>query len=111
MRKTRVFQKDAYVSIDFLNKKTEIVTLSEFSSWNLFAKNVEVDGTKKSVKTHKPKIKELNAIQQELVSFAEAIKNNNTPLVTLEEGYKALNVAHTIMDKINERISKTSLDG
>lgn len=111
MRKTRVFQKDAYVSIDFLNEKTEIVNLSELNAWNPFAMNIEVDGTKKSVKIHKPKIKKLNAIQQELVSFAEAIKNNNTPLVTLEEGYKALHVAHTIMNKINERISKTSLDG
>ena len=109
MRKTRIFQKDAYVSIDFLEKKTEIVSLSEESSWNPFVMNIEVDsdGNKKSVKLNKPRVKQLNAIQEELVSFANAIQNNSLPLVTLNDGCKALRVAHTIMEKINERITKT----
>ena len=109
MRKTRIFQKDAYVSIDFLEKKTEIVSLSEESSWNPFVMNIEVDsdGNKKSVNLHKPRVKQLNAIQEELVSFAKAIQNNSFPLVTLNDGCKALRVAHTIMEKINERITKT----
>ena len=109
MRKTRVFQKDAYVSIDFLEKKTEIVSLSEESSWNPFVMNIEVDsdGNKKSVNLHKPRVKQLNAIQEELVSFAMAIQNNSLPLVTLNDGCKALRVAHTIIEKINERITKT----
>ena len=109
MRKTRIFQKDAYVSIDFSEKKTEIVSLSEESSWNPFVMNIEVDsdGNKKSVKLHKPRVKQLNAIQEELVSFAKAIQNNSLPLVTLNDGCKALRVAHTIMEKINERITKT----
>ena len=109
MRKTRIFQKDAYVSIDFLEKKTEIVSLSEESSWNPFVMNIEVDsdGNKKSVNLLKPRVKNLNAIQEELVSFAKAIQNNSLPLVTLNDGCKALRVAHTVMEKINERITKT----
>ena len=109
MRKTRVFQKDAYVSIDFLEKKTEVVSLSEVSSWNPFAMNIEVDavGNKKKVQILKPKIKDLNAIQEELVTFAQAIQNNNMPLVSLHDGCKALRIAHVIMEKINERVSKT----
>jgi len=109
MRKIRVFQKDAYVSIDFLEKNTEIVSLSEESSWNPFVMNIEVDsdGNKKSVNLHKPRVKQLNAIQEELVSFAKAIQNNSLPLVTLNDGCKAIHVAHTIMEKINERITKT----
>ena len=109
MRKTRIFQKDTYVSIDFLEKKTEIVSLSEVSSWNPFAMNIEVDtvGNKKTVQLLKPKIKGLNAIHEELLTFAQAIQNNNMPLVTLNDGCKALRVAHIIMEKINERISKT----
>ena len=109
MRKTRVFQKDAYVSIDFLEKKTEIVSLSEESSWNPLVMNIEVDtdGNKKSVRLHKPRVKKLNAIQEELVSFAKAIQNNSLPLVTLNDGCKALRVAHTVIEKINERITKT----
>ena len=109
MRKARIFQKDAYVSIDFLEKKTEIVSLSDESSWNPFVKNIEVDtdGNKKSVRLHKPRVKKLNAIKEELVSFAKAIKNNSLPVVTLNDGCKAIRVAHTVMDKINERITKT----
>ena len=109
MRKARIFQKDAYVSIDFLEKKTEIVSLSDESSWNPFVTNIEVDtdGNKKSVRLHKPRVKKLNAIKEELVSFAKAIKNNSLPLVTLNDGCKAIRVAHTVMDKINERITKT----
>ena len=109
MRKTRVFQKDAYVSIDFLEKKTEIVSLSEESSWNPFVMNIEfdTDGNKKSVHLHKPTVKNINAIQEELVSFAKAIHNNSLPLVTLNDGCKALRVAHTVIEKINERNTKT----
>ena len=109
MRKTRIFQKDTYISIDFLEKKTEIVSLSEVSSWNPFAINIEVDavGNKKTAHLHKPKIKDLNAIHEELVTFAGAIQNNKIPHVTLSDGCKALRVAHIIMRKINERISKT----
>ena len=70
--------------------------------------NIEVDtnGTKKAVKHEKPLIKEVNAIQEELRTFAQAIQNNNSPLVTLHDGCEALNVAHTIMSKINRRIDK-----
>ena len=109
MRKTRIFQKDAYVSVDFLEKKTEIVSLSDETSWYPFVMNIEVDtdGNKKSVHLHKPRVKKLNAIQEELVSFAKAIQNNSLPLVTLNDGCKALRVAHTVMEKINERITKT----
>jgi len=109
MRKTRIFQKDAYVSVDFLEKKTEIVSLSNETSWNPYVVNIEVnsDGNKKSVHLHKPKVKKLNAIQEELVAFAKAIENNSLPLVTLNDGCKALRVAHTVIEKINERITNT----
>jgi len=109
MRKTRIFQKDAYIAIDFLEKKTEIVRLSDSHAWNPFEFEIQVDakGTKKSVHMDKPKIENLNAIQEELRTFAQAIKNNNTPLVTLEEGCEALRVAHIVMEKIKDRIDKT----
>lgn len=111
MRKTRIFQKDAYISIDFLNHTSEIVRLTEGNSWNPFSFEIKVDaqGNKKVVKVEKPQIKKINAIQEELRTFALAIKNNKTPLVTLEEGCEALRVAHVVMEKINERISKHSL--
>lgn len=109
MRKTRIFQKDAYIAIDFLDKKAEVVSLSEAQRWNPFAINVEVDseGNKKSISLKKPKVKNVNAIQEELRTFAMSIKDNKEPLVTLEEGCSALEVALIIMDKVNHRIETT----
>lgn len=109
MRKTRIFQKDAYVAIDFLDKKTEIVHLGEAQRWNPLAYNIQVDsnGTKKSVHLKKPKIKDVNAIQEELRNFARSIIDNKDPLVTLNEGCEALRIAHIIIDKVNDRIVKT----
>ena len=68
---------------------------------------VDTDGNKKSVHVHKPRVKKLNAIQDELLSFAKAIQNNSLPHVTLNDGCKALRVAHTVIEKINERITNT----
>lgn len=108
MRKTRIFQKDAYISIDFLEKKTEIVRLEPNKFWNPFSINIEDSkGVKKSIKHEKPVVKEVNAIQEELRTFAQAIKNNKKPLVTLHDGCEALKVAHTIIAKINKRIEKS----
>jgi len=112
MRKTRIFQKDAYISIDFLDKKTEVLRLTDANKWNPLAMNIEVDtaGNKKQIHIDKPKVKDTNAIQEELRTFALAIQNNTKPLVTLEEGCEALKVAHTIVEKINERIAKSLHD-
>ena len=55
---------------------------------------------------HQPKIQEINAIQEELISFLYAIQSNNTPVVTLNESCEALRIAHVIIEKINERITK-----
>ena len=108
MRKTRIFQKDRYVSIDFLNKKTEIVRLSDAQSWNPLKIKfpIEVNGSKKFVSHKKPRVKQLNAIQEELRSFALSIKNNNSPTVTLQDGCEALKIADLIIDKVTDRIDK-----
>ena len=109
MRKTRIFQKDAYISIDFLAKKTEVVNIEPSKFWSPFSMNVEVDtnGTKKTVKYKKPRVNKVNAIQEELRTFAQAIQNNNNPIVTLHDGCEALKVAHNIKSKINIRIDKS----
>ena len=109
MRKSRIFQKDAYISIDFLNEKTEIISLSDSNSWNPFATNIEIDssGNKKSIHFKQPKIVKRNAIQEELRTFALSIIDNKTTIITLAQGCEALKIAHTIMHKINERITSS----
>lgn len=102
MRKTRLFQHDAYVAIDFLKKKTEVVRLDDESAApspnDLFMELA--DNRKRKINFEFPEIKESNAIQEELISFRECIEQNSTPAVTIEDGYNALQVAHDIVSKL-----------
>jgi predicted dehydrogenase len=105
MRKSRFFQRDAYIAVDFLEKKAEILSLKDVDPDNAdpYALIMELGEGKapKQVIFHKPEIKELNAILTELATFHDAIVNDTTPAVTINDGYQALDVAHRIMDKLN----------
>jgi len=100
MRKSRFFQNDAYISIDFLKKKVEIVKMIEVpknrNDMGLILKNTE--GKKKQIYFENPKINDSNAILDELESFAQSIKNNEKPIVDLNDGYVALETAQRIID-------------
>ena len=56
------------------------------------------EGNKKPIYFENPEIVQNNAILDELQSFADAIKNSKTPIVSLEQGTKALKVALQIID-------------
>lgn len=108
MRKVRLFQKDAYISLDFLEKQAQIVRLYEQNADNLptDAKNMmELDTTngKKLIHVYMPDIEPVNAIKMELETFAQSIVQNTTPKVPLEDGYKALKVAQEIVEEIERR--------
>ena len=102
MRKSRFFQKNAYISVDFLDKKVEVVkiknTQKEFVDFSLLLSNAE--GKKKQIYFENPKIIERNAIQDELEHFAEAIKMKKNPNISLKDGAKALEIAHKIISCI-----------
>lgn len=103
MRKTRFFQKDAYISVDFLTKETEIVKMSQVHGEpDPFDIVLDIgDGkTKKKIEIFKPEISTSNAIKEELQTFAQAIQNNTRPIVSLEDGSYALEVALQIMEKL-----------
>jgi predicted dehydrogenase len=103
MRKTRFFQKDAYISVDFLKKSSEIVRLKEVQGTpDPFAMTIDLGEGKgsKQIYFENPKIQESNAIKEELTSFAEAIINDKVPMVSIHDGYEALVVAHQIADKL-----------
>lgn len=105
MRKTRFFQKDAYITVDFLDKVSELVKMEDVEQEvdDPFALILDlgVNKAKKRIYFEKPEIKPVNAIQEELHSFANAIQNNTTPRVTINDGYQALKLAQMIMEKIN----------
>ena len=101
MRKIRLFQKDAYIGIDFLAKKTEIIKLKQPEDQNVFSFDLDTPSGKKTIAIANPEIKESNAILTELQAFVDAI-NNNTPTIVSEiDGFLAMEVAHQILHKIN----------
>ena len=99
MRKSRFFQKDAYIAVDFLSKQVEVVKMKEAPEDSddlaLILQNAE--GKKKQIYFENPAIETTNAILEELEFFAESIENNTTPIVSLSDGAKALAVAHKII--------------
>lgn len=103
MRKSRFFQKDAYISVDFLTKEMEVVRMQEIEGEpDPFDVVFDLGDGKPSKKIlfDKPEIAATNAIQEELSTFADAIENDTVPIVSLEDGYRALDVAQRIMDKL-----------
>ena len=102
MRKMRLFQKDAYIGIDFLEKKTEIIKLKQPGDTNAFSFDLETPGGGiKTIAVINPETKPVNAIKEELQSFVNAIQNNKPTAVTEIDGYLAMEVAHKILEKIN----------
>ena len=100
MRKTRFFQKDAYISVDFLEKKCEVVKMKDApeiqGDFDMILQNAE--GIKKQIYFDNPQISDNNAILDELESFAHAINTNTSPIVTLHDGTEALRVASQIIN-------------
>ena len=99
MRKSRFFQKDAYISVDFLEKKVEVVKMQDApESPDDFAMVLQnAEGVKKQIYFDNPEVQSNNAILDELDSFAKAIKENTTPIVSLDAGTDALRVAKMII--------------
>lgn len=99
MRKARFFQKDAYISVDFLEKKCEVVKMKNApenpDDFAMILTNAE--GIKKQIYFENPEIDSNNAILDELESFADAVNNDTTPIVTLGQGTEALRVAMQII--------------
>ncbi len=101
MRKVRLFQKDAYIGIDLLEKKTEIIKLKQPEDVDVFSFDIDTPNGKKTIAIANPSIEPLNAIKLELESFVDAIINNKPTVVSEIDGYLAMEVAHKILDKIN----------
>ncbi len=105
MRKSRFFQRDAYIAVDFLEKTTEIVTLHPVKGEpDPFALVIETgnEGVKKELRVQKPVANESNAIKDELASFGYSIQTGNAVEVTLRDGTRALEVALQVLEKMKQ---------
>lgn len=106
MRKLRLFQKDAYISLDFLEKNAQIVRMYDQSDTTAPTKGnifeLETPKGKKIIEVNMPPIEQVNAIKMELESLAESIVQNKSLRVSIEDGFKALEVAYMIIDEIEK---------
>jgi predicted dehydrogenase len=104
MRKIRLFQKDAYIGIDFLEKKTEVIKLKEAHDQNVFSFDIETPNGTKTIAIANPQMPQVNAIKKELEEFVMAIQNNSQPIVNEIDGFRAMEVAHQILHKISHNL-------
>ncbi len=100
MRKMRLFQKDAYIGIDFLEKKTEVIRLSQPNDSQAFTFDIDTPHGKKTIAISNPVVEDGNAILMELQAFTDAILNNTETPVNVIDGFRAMEVAHQILEKI-----------
>ncbi len=110
MRKLRLFQQDAYISLDFLEKNAQVIRL-----FNPGDPDLPEDGNQLELHTDEGiklvhmemlETEAVNAIKMELETFAKCIKEDTRPIVSIEDGYRALKVAHQIIGEVAERIGK-----
>ncbi|MDD3637771.1 MAG: Gfo/Idh/MocA family oxidoreductase [Bacteroidales bacterium] len=110
MRKARFFQKDAYITVDFLEKQSEIVRMKSISKEpdDPMAMVIDLGEGKgsKQISFEKPEIGPVNAIKMELEKFYEAIINDKTPAVSIEDGVEVLRLAYQILDEVNKNVSQ-----
>jgi predicted dehydrogenase len=107
MRKMRLFQKDAYIGIDFLSKSTEIIKLKGDEDANAFAFDIETPNGTRTIAIANPQVPQINSIKMELQEFVKAIQHNTRPVVNEIDGLRAMEVAHLILQKIYQNLSLT----
>lgn len=106
MRKMRIFQKDSYISIDFdsgLSEVFRLISLEETPNpATINYGEIGIGEKKKRIIYEQPEVKEVNALKHELSLFINSVNTNSRPVVSGEDGLKALVVAQQIINKIKE---------
>jgi len=107
MRKMRLFQKDAYISIDFSEGLAEVFRLRDDGDTagknTMLLGEIDSGAIKRSIVYEQPEVKEVNALKYELERFVDAVQHDREPPVTGAEGLRALTLAHDIMDRIDRK--------
>ena len=105
MRKVRLFQKDAYISLDFLKKESQILRMYDEQNKPEDGQFLELDtpSGKRIISMDMPQVEQVNAIKLEWQAFADSVRKGTPPAVSLHEGHQALCVAYAIMEKMNRK--------
>ena len=106
MRKMRIFQKDTYLSLDFVTGTSEVYRLipteEKIDSHTISFGEIGIGEKKKRVIYEQPQFDEINALKYELELFIKSIQDKTKPLVSGEDGHRALIIADLILKKIKE---------
>lgn len=103
MRKMRLFQRDAYISLDFLERQASLLRLNhEAPADGSPAFELDTPKGRKWITMEAPSLEPVNAIRLELESFARAIREGKPPPVSLEDGLEALRVAYMILERVDQ---------
>ena len=105
MRKMRLFQKDAYIGIDFLSREAEIIRLKTGEDAGSFVFDVDTPKGKRTIAVAKPQVPAVNAIKLELEQFRDAILRDTPTVVNEVDGFRAMDIAHQILNKIKNSSS------
>ncbi len=106
MRKMRLFREDAYLGLDFLEKKSEIISLHDSHPGTEYVMPLKTEQGEKFISVNSPEIRDGNAIKEELESFYNCIVDNTAPKVPLDAGYEALRIAFAISEKIRKNLDQ-----
>lgn len=110
MRKMRLFQKEGYLSLDFITGVSEVFRLvpsdQKVEEAHINFGEIGVGDKKKFVIYEQPEHVEVNALKYELDLFLQSIIKKERPVVSGEDGWKALKVADLIIKKIEESLIK-----
>ncbi len=103
MRKMRLFQKDSYIGVDFLEMKAEVIKLKSEADENIFAFDIDTPSGKRTIAVANPIVLPGNAIRHELDAFVDSVVNNKPTVVSEIDGFLAMEVAHLILEKISHK--------
>ncbi|MBI5560986.1 MAG: Gfo/Idh/MocA family oxidoreductase [Deltaproteobacteria bacterium] len=98
LRRIRLFQSDSYISIDYALQEISIAKLARGK-----------DPSKPSIIEEKIEIEKRDSLKEEIKSFLECSALKKSPLVTGEDGKRALEVAHRIQASVRDSMEKIRL--
>jgi len=107
MRKMRLFQPNGYISIDFSEGTAEVFRLvgedEPETKGTMMLGEIGSGKHRRKIVYELPEVKEVNALRHELALFAGAVASGTPPVVSGEDGKRALEVAGAIMEKISQQ--------
>jgi len=107
MRKMRLFQPNAYISIDFSEGMSEVFRLmpegTPDARGSMTLGEMGIGKNRKKILYEQPKTPEVNALRHELELFVHAVQYGEVPVVTADHARRALDVAADILQKITQQ--------